>query len=428
MEVGLFRATVRPDSRMTILSRFTVSTLVVAAALRPGVQQPAGLDATRVRVSRREVRILFPAETTHRWGWSRRNASDLSASYGWTVLVDGIESPRLLSLSLLQTDERPRTFASLEDVVAAGVTQLCNTGMARQCSDAGFRAEVEGDRVALTLRDTSVITQLFSMRPPTVDVYRGRPGVSDRPGKVRVEYVDPQIPEPDSTQRADVARRRRQYQASVNSITRSIGAATQFGAPTILLETGDSAVISVNEMHCSFDVCGGFAAGVPDTSWTLDDTTVAVIRRPGPKAVDGMLVYSSEGPYLHGRRPGTTMLHVHGIRLPSDTMPSRDPVPSNLQRELRVLPNLDRVQVVPRRDTVRAGETVEFRTRVITRSGEAVTDLPVEWRVQKKPYAEAGVQASRSVRFDSTGTALIVARVGRRVDSLTVVVIPPRRH
>jgi hypothetical protein len=414
---------------MTPVSRVAVAALFIGTALGRGVHQPSGLDATRVLVSRREVRVLFPAETTHRWGWPSRNASELNASYGWTVLVEGIDGPRLLTLSALQTDERARAFASLEELVAASRAALCLPGMMRRCSDAGVRARVEGKSVVLALGDSSTIDQLFGARPSTVEVYRGRPGASDQPGKPRVEYIDPQISELDSAQRADVARRRRQYQASVNSIKRWIGGGAEFGVSAILVETGDSTIISVDELHCSYDACGGFSVGVPDSSWTLDDTTIAVIRRPGPKSIDGMLVYSSEGPFLHGRRRGTTMLRVHDIHTPSDTMPSRDPVPSNLQRELRVLPTLARVQIVPRPDTVRAGESVDFRVRVVARSGEDVADLPVEWRIRKKGYSEIGVQGSpRSIRFDSTGTATIVARVGRRADSLTVIVSPPRRH
>jgi len=412
---------------MTLIARFAVSTLVVAMALRSGEQQPRGLDATRVTVSRREIRVLFPAETTHRWGWPGRSAGANSASYAWIVSVDGIDGPRSLMLDLWQTDDRARSFSSLKDVVAAGRAQLCSPGMVQQCHDIGMRADVQGARVVLTLRDSAVIAQLFSMRPATVNVYRGRPSASDRPGMVRAEYVAPQIPMPDSAFRADVARRRRQYQASVNTIRRSIGAGSEFRDSTILLETGDSTVLTLNEMHCSFDACGGFSIGVPDSSWALDDTTIAAIRRPGPVSTGGMLVYSSVGPYLVGRRPGTTTIRVRDIHSAADTMPSRDPVPSSLQRVLRVLPRLARIEILPRPDTVQAGATVEFRTRVIDRAGQEVTGLLTEWRTQTKPYAQIGLQASRSVRFDSTGTAIVAARVGHRIDSLVVVVVPRRR-
>ena len=197
---------------------------------------------------------------------------------------------------------------------------------------------------------------------------------------------------------------------------------------SIVLESGDSTALSVNEIHCSFDACGGFAIGIPDSIWVLDDTAIAAIRRPGPIRSGGMLVYTSEGPYLVGRKPGTTMLRARDIHSTSDTMPSREPVPSSLQLELRVIPRLARVEIVPRPDTVRAGETVEFRTRAIDRSGQEVTGLFAEWRIKTGPYAQTGVQLARSVRFDSTGTASVVARVGNRTDSLSVVVAPPRRR
>jgi len=403
-----------------------VSALVVAT-LGSRRSQPRAGDSTRVLVSRREVRVLFSPETTQRWGWSKRSAGANSARYSWVAAVDLFDGPRYLELDVSQTDDRERAFASLSDVVAAGRPQLCRSKTVPRCSDVGLRAGVEGERVVLTLRDSATIMQLFSMRPTTVNVYRGRPAGSDRPAVGRVEYIDPQIPVPDSAFRADVARQRRQYQASINRITRSIGSRNRMGE-SIVLETGDSTALSVNEMHCSFDACGGFAIGIPDSSWILDDTTIAAVRRPGRIQSGGMLVYTSEGPYLVGQKPGTTILRARNIRSPSDTMPSRDPVPTSLQLELRVIPRLARIEIVPRPDSVRAAETVEFRLRGIDRAGQEVTALAAEWRIQTRPYAQTGFQLTRSVRFDSTGTAFIVARFGNRTDSLAIVVVPPRRR
>jgi hypothetical protein len=409
------------------LSRFAVSAFVVAAAFAPGVRQPSGLDSTRVLVSRREVRVFFPAETTHRWGWSRRTGAASSAHYAWTASVEGIDGPRLLTLSVWQTDDAARTFSSLNDVVREGRAQLCSPGMIQQCGDVGLRAAVEGQRVSLTLRDSGTIAQLFGMRPAIVNVYRGRPGTSDTPGNVRVEYVEPQIALPDSAFRADVARRRRQYEASVNTISRWIGAEDEFGESTILVETGDSTSLTVHEMRCRYDACGGSTVGVANSNWAIDDTTIAGLRAASPVTVDGSIVFSSSGPYLHGRRPGPTVLRLRGVHSPSDTMPSRHPVPSTLQREVLVLPALARIEIVPRPDTMRAGESVAFRVRAIDRSGGELTGLPVRWRIQTKAYSEIGVQSSpRSVLFDSTGTQRVVARVGHRIDSPQVVVVRPR--
>jgi hypothetical protein len=301
--------------------------------------------------------------------------------------------------------------------------------MIQQCRDVGLRAAVEGRQVALTLRDSATIMQLFGMQPATVNVYRGRPDGDDRLVNVRVEYVDPRIPVPDSAFRAEAARRHRQYEASVNSVQRWIGAEDEFGESTILIETGDSTVLTLNELHCHFDVCGGSAVSVGDSSWTVNDTTIAVLRTPRPRSVVGMTVFGSNWPYLVGRRAGTTLVRLHGLQLPSDTMPSRNPVSSTLQREVRVLPTLARIEIVPRPASVRRGDRVEFRTRVIDRAGQEVTGVPVSWRINATTYSELGVQSlPRSVVFDSTGSRTIVARVGRRIDSLTVVVVTARRH
>lgn len=347
-------------SRVAVLSAFLLPTIDI------GVQQPSVLDSTRVLVSRTEVRVLFPAETTQRWGWPRRSAGGNSASYSWIGAVDLFDGPRWLELDVWQTDDRERSFASLADVVAAGRAQLCRPSTVQRCLDIGLRA--------------------------------------------------------------DVARQRRQYQASINRISRSIGARYMIGDSTIVLEVGDSTSLNINETHCSFDACGGFTVGIPDSNWKLGDPAMAVIRRPGPVKSGGMIVYSSGPPYLVARKTGTTILQARDIHASADTMPSREPVPTSLQIQLRVIPRLARVEIQPRPDTVRGGETVEFRTRAIDRAGREVTGLPAEWRIQARRYPETGMQLVRSVRFDSTGTTLVVARVAGRTDSLTVVVVPPRRR
>jgi hypothetical protein len=241
-----------------------------------------------------------------------------------------------------------------------------------------------------------------------------------------VNYVAPQIPTPTPALRAEVARQRRQFEASVNNITRWIAVENGFGTSTALIETGDSVILSAHQLSCRYDACGEFSFGTAGAAWSVDDTTIAKVSIFTPQFDSGgMRIFEMSRTHLLGRRPGITTIHLQGFHLPSDTMPSRTPVSNSLHREVMVLPHLARIEIVPRPDTVRMGDSVTFRARVVDGSDQELRDLPVEWRIQKKANSQMGVQSTpRSVVFDSTGTQTIVARVGRRIDSLTVVVRP----
>jgi hypothetical protein len=156
-----------------VLSRVVVAVFAIAIAAAPELAaQASSLDSTRVLVSRRELRAVFAAETTHHWGWPRRDRSANSAHYAWVISVGEIDGPRELTFDVWQANDSARMFSSLKDVAAAGRAQLCKPGMVRQCSDVGMRAAVEGERVVLTLRDSATIMRLFAMRPATVNIYR----------------------------------------------------------------------------------------------------------------------------------------------------------------------------------------------------------------------------------------------------------------
>jgi len=66
---------------------------------------------------------------------------------------------------------------------------------------------------------------------------------------------------------------------------------------------------------------------------------------------------------------------------------------------------------------------------VIDEMGNELPNLTITWRVVAKSYSELGEQSSsRTVFFDSVGTQTIIARVARRIDSLSVVVAPRRKR
>src|SRR5690348_15400199 len=84
---------------------------------------------TRVIVNRREVRVTFPRDTAHTWGWSERKDPGYYPFYIWSISVDGMDGPRSLSLHAGRRGDEARHFASLASLVAAGEASLCLPGM-----------------------------------------------------------------------------------------------------------------------------------------------------------------------------------------------------------------------------------------------------------------------------------------------------------
>jgi hypothetical protein len=189
-----------------------------------------------------------------------------------------------------------------------------------------------------------------------------------------------------------------------------------------VIEAGDSASATISEMRCHFDVCTGTSFLAGDVEWTVDDSTVAQLtaRREASSPVGRLL--STEPLYLTGRRPGRTILRVAG--LPHDTSPSRAPIATVLEHQVIVVPAIGRFEILPRPDTVRVGDRLEFQARALDRAGRVIESVPVEWRIQATTHSIVNEQATPlAVVFDTPGRQTIVARVGVRTDSVVVTVV-----
>jgi len=382
-----------------------------------------------VIVSRREVRVVFPRDTAHTWGWSERKDQAYSRSYVWAVLVDGMDGPRILWARLDDRTGEPRRFPSFERLVTAARAERCLPGMIAQCTDSGMRRAVERGRMVLTLRDSAQIARLFGMRPAFVQAWNRGPRDADQfsSDSVRVQYVAPDIPLPTAATWQDAARSRRRYEASISTIVRFLNGGDPFRP--LWLEIGDSVKVSLAEMHCRNDVCssGGYSA-LHDSGWTVLDTTIArlqPVHRDSSDDIERLLI-GNASKYVKALHVGRTVLQVRGLHGPSDTAASSSPPAREIEREIIVTPPIERVEIVPRLDTVRALENFTLRVRVLDREGSEITGLP--WQLEVLDGDSRGIRIGPeplSLVFDAPGRTRIAARLGAHTDTLSVMVVPP---
>ena len=392
------------------------------AAGRRGRERDSELRSTRVLVSAREVRVVFPPDTSRTWGWTSQDKRDQAFQYYWGVYMDGIDGPRSLQLRVGDGGTTARTFASLRALVRSEEPGLCTGGMVMQCNPSGTSASVDGNRVVLTLSAPEAITRLFGLRPDSVGVERTGPEDAWRaPVRVKVQYVSPPIPAPDAAFRAEAARARRRYEASIHWMRRSIAGGPS-GSGAIWVGVGDSIPISVSEMRCTHDVCSGYSSTAPAGSvWSVDDSSVARLRHAEPKPN----VFGSDAASLHlvaGARGRTTVR----VRLPAsaaDTMPFQEPPARALERPVVVTNPASRVEISTPRDTVRLGDPLDLTVRVLDREGRAIDGAPVQVRYEDggSAYVATSTGALR-IELQRPGTRPIVASFGRLADTVLVTV------
>ena len=388
------------------------------------------LSETRVLVSAREVRVIYPPDTSGTWGWPTIDTASYAPRYYWDMLVDGIDGPRSLSLRIDQRDTTARTFPTLRSLVTSAKPGLCTGGMVMQCTPAGAAVSVDGDRVVLTFRDARTITRLFGLRPDSVRVTRSDP---DDPAHIRstrvgVEYVQPQIPIPDAAFRAEAERAKRRYVASINSIRRSIAGGPP-GSSAMWVAVGDSVPVDVSETRCTHDVCHLVSVAAPSGVWSVDDTTVAHLAMAAPR-VDLRLARLdplTALPRMHvvGRTKGRTTLRVRLPVTPSDAMPAQKPPPRVLEREVVVSARAVRVELTPRPDTVHVGETVSLRVRVLDEGGNPLAGASVGVMHEARPGSNVHTTTTDvvEVTFAEAGPRTIVAKFGALSDTVRLTVV-----
>lgn len=394
---------------------------------RRAAADPLGIRATRVFASRRELRVIFPRDTARAWGWSELEDREYRPSYSWGIGIPGMGGPRTLSLHVARRHgEGARRFRSLEELVAAAPPALCVPLMFQACTPDIVAASVQDGAVVLTLHDSASVARLVGLRPEWATVWHGRPDApSDfRFDSVRVEYVDPQVPLPDSALRMEAAAARRRYEASVNTISRYLSGPGRSG-DQLWLAVGDSVTLRVDETKCHSDVCGGVYEPLSASGWRVGDSTIVRLR--AVPDTDRALRWFGRSPAVSviARRTGRTRLRVLGLTGPSDTLPSSRPVPRELEVTVIVTPPVARVELAPRVQVAKVGQQVQFQTRAFSAGGRVIAGAPVQVRVEGGSYTRVmSAPHLYPVEFDSSGRYTITASFGGLSDTLLVDVAP----
>jgi hypothetical protein len=344
--------------------------------------------------------------------------------YIWSVAVPGMDGPQNLTAWVNTRTRGARQFASLSDLVKAADPVNCKGGMIPDCDDRNLTATGSGDVVTLVLRDSAQIARLFGMRPTFVQASETRPDGDRRSSdSVRVEYVAPLIPEPDAALRADAARSRRRFEASINRIARIIeGGSSGRG---LWLAVGDSVSLRVNESHCTYDMCvEAYPRQIADSGWSVDDSRIARLQMPVPDRGSDRRSYSQPMRYLKALRPGVTYVRVRGIHGPSDTAASSPPPARAIQRVVRVTRPIGRVEVTRPPDSVFVNRILYLNARTFDIEGHSVADVPVTFEVE----GEGSIYRSWSevpapVTIRTRGRKRIMARAGQCADTLTVTAV-----
>lgn len=382
---------------------------IIAIPVGAGAQEDPleAVSGTEVRVSRQEVTVTFPVDMAHWWGWSEGNRS--SRPYSWRLRMDDEGPPRAIALRI---EPRPgRIYRSLSALVSGSWGSVCWPDP--YCAGTPVRTSVTDGRLVLTLRDSAVISELFGLRPDTATAYRSGPDMQGGvQSPVRVTYVDPQLPPPDSAIRAAAAERRRRHFATVNRASREIVA--QRPRANLWLVVGDSAAAQVQQSRCSYDMCVISGPAFPEARWSVADSSIARIRPHGKRGVQVVAL-----------RPGRTVLRVTGLAGPGDTVGAYNPLPGEVEQEVVVTGPVTAVRICPRWP-VYAGAPFPLHVEVVDSENNVFRDPPVriamgDGSTRLAPSDTAGVL------FHGSGSISLRAAFAGHADTLQLRVIPRRR-
>jgi len=404
------------------------TSLIASSALAQGTGKGDSSGAY-VRVSREEVRVYFPPETSSAWGTARAPSDDQTLL--WVAPLEGDLGTARLELRS-RVDNTSHSLPSLEAIVREGRRSFCRVlGMDMyDCSSAYVSASLENRRIVLGFRDTLEIRQIFGPHPLTVSLLRIVPAdlMDISIASAPVHYVDPPIVV-DSRQRAALVEARRRREASINRYHRQIVDGSQ--GWQLWLVVGDSLELAVQDFRCHIDLCGSYddpGNGPRDWGqWSVSDSSIATLHRSTRTRADSYAQLGYDpGPtmILVAARPGRLKVRATGVHTPADTMPSGTPLDSILEREVIVTRPVARVMISPRPRSMIAGSPMAFTARVLDRAGRTIEGpfIDLKWDTN---VSATSPSKPVTVTFTQPGRHWVAASLGTYTDSVMVDVRPP---
>jgi hypothetical protein len=202
---------------------------------------------------------------------------------------------------------------------------------------------------------------------------------------IPVQYVDPQLPDPDSATHAERSRDVAAYELDSQTLRREIGANGMSKGPNIWLQQGDSISLSVTERRCWHDSC---ISNSIEGQWHITDSSIARAERANPPRTAsemGQAASQQRTPIsfshpatvrITGLRIGTTTIVVAGLDSSKVTHGRVQP-PTTLSASITVLPKIATLELRSAKDTVFTWEQIRLSVAVRDTSGNVIPGLPV---------------------------------------------------
>jgi hypothetical protein len=224
----------RPTAVVLLLSNALGAPTSVADGQQPTGPSPPNASETRVTVSRLELRVVFPRDTATAWDFPEQLRPRYRSDYRWTVAIDGVDGPQHLEMTPNRRGARTRRVTTLDSLVASAHASFCGPGTMGYCPTPAASLAAADGHVVISYRDSAMIARLFMLRQPTVTVSRLIPADSlTIVDTVQVEYVTPEIPQPNAATLAGAGRARLVYERSIRLVDRFIGGGRDASPTTV---------------------------------------------------------------------------------------------------------------------------------------------------------------------------------------------------
>jgi hypothetical protein len=376
------------------------------------------IETPRVIVSRQSATVIFPRETTVRWGWPAQQPKELRREFMWAIGGLGEGETFSIVLRIARDDAAPRTFTSLTALVAAGRVEHCMLGMISQCKRSSWLASVVDGRVVLRVANRALVDSAFGLHPQSARVWRIGPDddaetLMESP---RIEYTKPLLPLPDSARIAAARYAAREDEAGSTRITYYIGAEHHDWGP-LWIAVGDTEEVYLGEMTCRYDNC--LTEQVKGGTFRIGALRIARVLPPRA-ASDRDSIINFGLNRVVGVSPGETTISVDN---PASSR-RRTAGALRIERPVVVTPRVASIRIVPRLVRLDSARLVTISVNAIDRTGGVHRYAPATIVVINEGDT-THYSGSKVTRKYGVGRAIIIASFRKLADTLRFTVVPP---